>query len=88
MVNLERRRVLYDNVALVLATLPALLVWPSLIAAPMSLFVSIRYWRAPSSIVPRTKVRFIIAILISLLEIAGWVFLVFAMILAFRTRKQ
>ena len=87
MVNLERRRTLYDNIALVLATLPALMIWPSLISAPMSLFVSIRYWRAPSSIVPRTKVRFIIAILLSLLEIGGWVFLVIAAVLAFRLRK-
>ncbi|HLJ48491.1 MAG TPA: hypothetical protein VKU01_20895 [Bryobacteraceae bacterium] len=88
MVNLERRRTLYDNMALVLATLPALMLWPSLICAPMSLFVSIRYWRAPSSIVPRTKVRFILAIVISLLEIAGWVFLVMAMVFAFRQRQR
>jgi hypothetical protein len=70
MVQLENRRTLYDNVALVVATLPFLMVWPTIITAPMAIFLSIRYWKAPSSIVRRTKVRFVLAIVFALLEIA------------------
>jgi hypothetical protein len=36
------------------------------------LFVSIRYWKAPQGILRRTKIRFITAIVFSLLQIAGW----------------
>jgi hypothetical protein len=76
MKNLETNRVLYDNIALTLAILPIFLfVWPTIITAPISLFVAIRYWRSPLSIIPRTKVRFIMAIGISGLQITGWALL-------------
>jgi DNA-directed RNA polymerase subunit RPC12/RpoP len=76
--RLENRRVLYDNVALALAA-GGILMWPlTLVTAPMSLFVAIRYWRKPTSLVPRTKVRFLLAILIASLQIAGWAFLFYA----------
>jgi hypothetical protein len=38
----------------------------------MTLFVAIRYWNAPQSIVRRTRFRFILAIVIALLQIGGW----------------
>ena len=38
----------------------------------MALFVAIRYWKAPPSILRRTKIRFVAAIIIALLQIAGW----------------
>jgi hypothetical protein len=71
--DLENQRTLYDNVALSLALFPLLIFYFTLITAPMALFVAIRYWTAPGSIVPRTKARFIIAIIAALLQIAGWV---------------
>src|SRR5260370_32568127 len=71
--NLDASRPLYDNMALVLATLPALLVWPTIITAPMSLCVAGRFWRKPSSLLPRTKVRFYVAVLLAVIEIVGWV---------------
>lgn len=71
--NLETQRTLYDNIALSLAVLP-LLIWPlTLITAPMSLFMVFYFWRAPSSIIPRTKIRFIMAFLLSTTQIVGWV---------------
>src|SRR6266849_9433647 len=48
--NLENHRVLYDTIALGLATLPLLLFWMTLLTAPMALFMALRYWKAPSSI--------------------------------------
>lgn len=70
--SLENQRTLYDRIALSLAILPLLIFYFTLITAPMTLFIAIRYWNAPRSILRRTKIRFIIAILIALLEIGGW----------------
>ncbi|MBE9503778.1 MAG: B-box zinc finger protein [Proteobacteria bacterium] len=71
--NLQNHRTLYDDIALSLAILP-LLIWPfTLITAPLSLFFSIRYWKAPTSIIPRTKIRLVLAGLFSSLQIVGWI---------------
>jgi hypothetical protein len=80
-IRLENRRVLYDTVALAVATGPMLLIWPTIITAPMSIFLAIRYWKTPLSIVKRTKVRFILAIVFAISQIAGWGFVAYAMIL-------
>lgn len=78
--DLERERVLYDSIALSLAILP-LLLWPStIITAPAAIYIAIRYWNAPTSILPRGKVRFIFAIIIALLEITGWLVLLYFLI--------
>lgn len=68
-------RTLYDGVALMLAVLPIFFFIATIFTAPMALYVSIRYWKSPSSLVPRTRLRFVLAILISILQIAGWMLL-------------
>jgi hypothetical protein len=78
--QLDASRTLYDNLALVLATFPVLLIWPTIITAPMTLYLTARYWRAPSSILPRSKIRFYIAVLLAILQIALWAWLVFFLI--------
>jgi hypothetical protein len=78
--HLDASRTLYDNVTLMMAILPALLIWPTIVTAPATLYLAARYWRAPSSILPRTKVRFVIAALLALLQIAAWAWLVFFLI--------
>jgi hypothetical protein len=70
--NLENHRTLYDSMALYLAVAPILLVWVTIITAPAAIFVAIRYWRAPGSIIPRTKVRRILALLIAGMQIGTW----------------
>jgi hypothetical protein len=75
----ETRRPLYDSTALALSTLPALLIWPALVGAPWALFLVIRRWNAPSSVVPRTKIRFILAALFALTEIGFLVFIIYMM---------
>ena len=77
--TVEPRRTLYDSVALALATLPFLLIWPAIIAAPWSLFIVITRWNAPSSVVPRTKIRFILAALFALSELGFIVFVFYMM---------
>ena len=71
--SLENRRVLYDKIALALAVYPMLLFYLTIFTAPMAIFVAIRYWKAPASILPRTRVRSVIAIVLALLQIAGWI---------------
>jgi hypothetical protein len=71
--NLEDRRVLYDGIALSLAILPMLIFYFTIFTAPAALYVAVRYWNAPRSIVHRTRIRLILAMLIALMQLAGWV---------------
>jgi hypothetical protein len=71
--SLENQRTLYDSIALSLAVYPLLIFYFTLITAPMTLFVAIRFWRSPLSIVRPGKIRFVVAIILALLQIAGWV---------------
>lgn len=74
--DLEHHRVLYDSVALLLATLPVVFVLPTIVTGPMAVFVALRYWKVPSSIIGRTKVRHILALLLGGIQMAGWVMVV------------
>lgn len=78
--HLDASRALHDNTALALAILPVLLIWPTIITAPVTLYLVVRYWRAPSSILPRTKIRFLVAALLALAQIAAWVGLIYFLI--------
>jgi hypothetical protein len=71
--TLENHRVCYDRIALFIALFSMLLIWPTLITAPIVLFMVIRYWSAPGSIIPRSKVQFILAFVMACLQIVGWV---------------
>ncbi|HEX5398354.1 MAG TPA: hypothetical protein VFY06_04825, partial [Verrucomicrobiae bacterium] len=77
--SLDNQRTLYDSIALSLAILPMLILYFTIITAPMALFVAIRYWKAPRSILRRTRIRAIAAIGIALLQIAGWAALIILM---------
>jgi hypothetical protein len=87
--NLENRRTLWDSIALGAAAGPIVFAIPMIyfwfLTGPLALFVGIRYWNAPSSIVPRNKWRFILAIVLSLAQLVGFAFLLFAVVLAVRT---
>jgi hypothetical protein len=73
--SLENQRTLYDGIALSLAIYPLLIFYFTLITAPAALVVAIRYWSAPRSIVHRTKIRYVAAIILASMQIAGWVVL-------------
>lgn len=70
--SLENQRTLYDSIALSLAIFPLLIFYFTLITAPVALFIAIRYWNAPRSIVRRTKIRYIVAMVLASTQIAGW----------------
>jgi hypothetical protein len=70
--ELVTRRTLYDQIALSLSIIPLLMAWLTIITAPMALYVACRYWKAPPSLLPRTRLRYIAAILMAGLQIIGW----------------
>ena len=85
---LQTRGILWDNVALLLATVP-ILVWPmTLFTAPAAIFVVIRHWRRPLSIVPRTRIRFVIALLLAVAQLFGWMLLVYFAISSLANRVR
>jgi hypothetical protein len=75
--SIENQRVLYDSIALALAIFPMLIFYFTFITAPMALFVAIRYWNKPRSIVHRTRVRYVTAIVLAGLQLAGWAVLIY-----------
>lgn len=70
--NLEQSRMLYDSLALVLALAPILFFWPTLVTPFAVLFITVRFWKAPTSVVGRTKLRFVFASLIACCQITAW----------------
>ncbi|HEO70152.1 MAG TPA: hypothetical protein ENN80_02740 [Candidatus Hydrogenedentes bacterium] len=62
----------YDELALILAIVPLMLFWVTLVTAPVALFIAIRHWNAPMSAVPRGKTTLVAAIVLASLELLGW----------------
>ncbi len=72
--NVENRRVLYDDMALAFAILPLISFFFTVITAPIAIFLAIRHWNTPTSIIPRkSKVRMLVAIGIALMQVGGWI---------------
>lgn len=70
-------RVLYDSLALFLAALPMLFFFfPTLVTAPIVLFIAARYWRAPGSLLPRRRGRMAAAVFLAGLQALAWVALI------------
>ncbi|MFH2047667.1 MAG: hypothetical protein ABIK92_21275 [Pseudomonadota bacterium] len=76
--DLETHRTLYDSIAIKMAILPLLfLFWITIITAPITIYIVIRYWKKPSSIIERSKIRLIAAFIIATIQIGGWSFFFF-----------
>jgi len=77
--TLDSGRTLYDNIALALTVAPVatIVFWfMTIFTAPAALFVVLRYWRKPLSVTPRTRIRFVIAGVLALLEFVGVILLI------------
>jgi hypothetical protein len=81
----DTRRTFHDSMALAFATWPMLLFYFTVFTAPVTLYYVIRYWNQPQGILPRSKLRFVLAAILAVLQIAGWVILVSALIWARRS---
>jgi hypothetical protein len=69
--SLETQRVQYDTLAIHLTTWPILTVWLPLFTAPTALYLVLRHWKTPMSILPRSRARLWIALLLAAGEILG-----------------
>jgi hypothetical protein len=65
--------VVYDQAVLMLAALPLLMWFMTLLTAPLTLALAIYGWRKPRSLVRKGNWRFFVGGLIALLQIGGWV---------------
>lgn len=75
-VSLKNRSVLYDKIALYLTLYPVLLIitfYFTIFTAPLGIIVAIRYWNRQETILPRGKWRFIVALIIGVIEVLVWI---------------
>jgi hypothetical protein len=80
--TLETSRTCYDRVALSLSILGILFYVFSIILTPVVIYITIRHWNSPGSVLGVSKVRFVIAIILASLELLGWFAFAFTMIYA------
>jgi hypothetical protein len=85
--TLERSRTLYDSIALFFSTWSSLFFYPIFVAPPIVFYLAIRYWKAPSSIIPRSKSRFWLALCLASIELCLAGFLVFGIYMAIRMKR-
>ena len=80
-VNLENHRILYDKMALFLSMVPfTFILWFfSILTIPATVFVAIRYWKTPCSIMSGSKLRFVLALIFSGIQIVGWAAFIYSL---------
>lgn len=76
-VRFQNSRTLWDNIALVVACIPFTIIFWFLvfITAPAAVFLALWHWNSPRSMVPRSKFRLVLALVLGLAEIAAIVVL-------------
>jgi hypothetical protein len=70
--DLENTRMRWDYLALTIAVLPMLLIWTSLIGAPVALYIVLRYRKAPCSLTGKSNLMFAVAAILALLQMGAW----------------
>jgi hypothetical protein len=71
--NLENHRTCYDSIALMVAAVPILFWFITLFTAPLAIYLVAKHWNSPSGIIPRTRIRLILAFFLAGLQIAAWI---------------
>lgn len=72
-VELEDTRILYDSMALFFALLGLLIC---ALPAPFVIYIAIRHWKSPLSLIPRPRWRFVLALVIASGQLSLMVFFV------------
>lgn len=72
----QSSRTLWDNIALLAACLPfTFIFWFfAVVSAPASVFLALWHWNSPRSMVPRSRFRLILALLLGLAQIGAMMF--------------
>jgi len=71
--QLLARRTLYPHMAFALVFYPLIFPYVTLFTAPAALFIVVRYWKAPGSLVSSLLVRKVLVLVLSSLQIAAWI---------------
>jgi len=69
--NLAPSCVAYDSIALTVAAAPLLFFPITILTGPAAVFLALRYWKRPLPLMHANRWRFVAAILIGLVEVAG-----------------
>ena len=81
MQELDTRRMMYDSLALGLVILgPVLCVWGMVPLAPAAFIVALYGWRKPGSVVRRSRWRFVVAMILAVLEVIAVGLMIFGMV--------
>lgn len=71
--HLDGDRLLYGGLALMIAVLPVLFMWPAtIITGPLAVFAAIYGWNKPRSLTGAGRASYVIAILLGLAETVCW----------------
>jgi len=79
--SLESRRVLNDTIAFHISLASFLIFYLSFIGAPIALYWAIKHWKSPTSILHQSKIRLILAIILSVLQLLVWIGIIVAIFL-------
>ena len=77
-VQLVASRSLPGSLALVLVLMPMVTIvfwWATLVTSPIALYIAITGWKKPRSLVQPGRWKLIVAGIIALLQVGGWIFL-------------
>ncbi len=74
--GLMQRRFMLDNIALALAIIPVLTIWLTAVSAPATLFMVIKFWHAPRSLVRHSRWRMGLAGLLAVGQIIVWIIVI------------
>ena len=78
MQHLESQRTLYDRIALAVAVIPMFTFYFTLVTAPLAVFLALRNWRKPRSLVTPSGWRLVLAIVLGAVQMIAWgAFIVF-----------
>jgi len=74
----QSKRVLWDNITALLALTPFTLVLYFLapFTAPAAVLLGLWHWNSPRSLVPRSRLRLVLGLLLGLLQVGGGVFVI------------
>ncbi|MBP7243486.1 hypothetical protein [Amaricoccus sp.] len=86
--SLETHRTLWDRVALAVAVLPMLIFYVTLVTAPVAIFLAIRHWKSPGSLLGRSRWRFVVAIVLGSLQLLGMAALIVGLFFALSSVKK
>lgn len=74
MVQFERSRTNHDSVALTIALISTFIGPLALAAGPAAILWALWFWKRPGSLLPRTRARSVMAVVIGLASTCGWGF--------------